>query len=461
MYMKTIFLTISRGNIARNLLQNDFYKILREKYKIIMLTPAATDERFCQEFAHTNVTFVDMQEKNHSRADKFLFFFHKNLIYNSTVNQKNRWGSPGDSRSKQSGYFLFLVKKVIFIPLSKVKPLRDVVRWFDKFFLQKEEVAHFVTLLETYKPDVVTITNVSSDTEIALLKAAKEKNIKTLAIPKSWDNLSKHGFRAKADIMVVWSDFMKKQTIEFQNYKEQDIRVIGIPQFDYYADKTRLQTREQFCSLYNLDPKKKIIFFGSEGKLFPTDSEIASILYEMVSQNTLSLSAQLLVRPHYGYKNDEQKFSHLFDKPNVTVDLQNTPSAFFRDEWDYSQEFMNRFLNTLYHSDVIVNTCSTLSLDGVAFDKPLISIAFDGYQKKRYNDSILRWYETHYYDGIVQTGAVSIVKDRKELQSEISEYLLNPERKVEERKILRDHFCHFIDGKAGERFASVIEEALS
>ena len=46
---KTIIITIMRGMMARNLLKNDFYEILREKFNIVILTPAANDERFVKE----------------------------------------------------------------------------------------------------------------------------------------------------------------------------------------------------------------------------------------------------------------------------------------------------------------------------------------------------------------------------------------------------------------------------
>src|SRR3989338_913088 len=115
--MKKILITIGRGWIARNLLHNDFYKILREKYKIVILTSAARDKRFIKEFNHPNVSFVYLEEKAQTWADLALFFFHKNLIYNSTIEQKNKWGIVCDPRSKHPSYASFLIKKAIFTPL--------------------------------------------------------------------------------------------------------------------------------------------------------------------------------------------------------------------------------------------------------------------------------------------------------------------------------------------------------
>ncbi len=455
--MKKVLLTISRGSIARNLLQNVFYTQLREKYHVVLLTTAADDGRFQQQFAHPNVTFLTYEEKEQGAGDRLLFWFHKHLIYNPTVAQKDRWASPGDPRTKQPTYASYLCKKALFTVLSKIRWLRDFVRWLDLMFLQKDEVAFFLRLLTKHKPDIVISTNVSSDTEAALLKASKKQHIPTVAMPKSWDNSSKFGFRCKADYIVVWSLFVRDQAVGFQNYRPEQVWTIGVPQFDCYADQKRRMDRRAFCERYGLDPDKKIIFFGSEGKLFPNDSEIASILYDYAQ----SRGYQLLVRPHFGYKQDEKKFSHLLGKPGAAVDLFNQPSALFRDEWDYSIAFMDRFLNSLYYSDVIVNTCSTLSLDGVAFDKPIISIGFDGYVKKPYHESIARWYETFYYRGVIETGGVHIAQDKDDLSQTLDRYLAAPETDATGRERLRTELCGPIDGKAGERFFTHVEAVMN
>lgn len=459
--MKKIFLTISRGSLARNLLQNDFYKILCNNYKVVLLTSAAEDTRFQQEFAHPNVSFVLMTEVDHTMLDRFFFFFHKNLIYNPTVNQKNRWGAIGNPKSMHPTYFGYLIKKICFVPLSKLKWLRDGMRFLDLVFTQRAEVKKFQTLLLEEKPDLVISTNISADTEAALLKAAKKQGIKTLGMPKSWDNLTKNGFRAKADRLAVWSEFVKHQAVEFQNYKADQIVITGIPQFDYYVDTSRLWSREQFCQKYGFDPHKRIIFFGSEGKLFPVDADHAQIMYQFINTNKVAKPSQLLIRPHYGYKNDEKKFSDLVGKPNAVVDLFHQASNNFRDEWDYSQEFMDGFLNSLYHSDIIINTCSTLTLDAMSFEKPVISIKFDGYDKKPYRESLARWYETYYYNAVVSTGAVSVVESSEQLQTAINLYLTNPQAHQKERKFLRENFCYRIDGQSGQRISKIVEEMLS
>lgn len=458
--MKKVLLTISRGSIARNLLQNEFYRLLRENFLVTILTPAWQDERFLKEFSHPNVTFLPLAEKPHTRGEAILFFFHKYLVYNSTVNQKARWGIIGDSRSEQPSYLLFLFRKTIFLPLSKLGFLREFVRFIDYHFFQRDTVRLFQGILQKENPDVVIVTNISDDTEAALLKACRKEEVTSIAIPKSWDNLSKHGFRAKSDYLVVWNEFMQHQARRYHNYSKKRIRIIGVPQFDLYSDKKRLLSREEFCELYRLDPAKRIIVFGSEGKLFPSDADITSIIAGFIKRGELGTPSQLLIRPHYGYKDDEQKFKGLFDVPDVRVDLFNNPSPVFRDRWDYSSEFDTRFASMLAHADVLINTASTLSLDAVSFDKPIINIAFDGPVTLPYEESIARWYETDYYQAILRVRATTVVTSADSLKDAIRIYLTNPGEKGHERESLRDLFCYKLDGGAGRRFFDFVTEIV-
>ena len=57
----TIFITISVGMIARNLLHNNFYELLRKKYHIVIFSPLWNDEDFIKEFARDDVEFKELK----------------------------------------------------------------------------------------------------------------------------------------------------------------------------------------------------------------------------------------------------------------------------------------------------------------------------------------------------------------------------------------------------------------
>ncbi len=456
--MDTIVVTISRGWIAKNLLGSDFYRILRDRYRLVIMTPAYKDERFLREYAHPNVRFLPLPELQETWIEEMLFFFHKHLIYNDTVNHHAKWGIIGLAKSKHPTRFRYYCIKIIFGILSRLRFLRDITRFFDRLLLQKKEVRALKKELKKIRPLCVVSTNVVDPGEVALMKAADDLEIMTVGFPKSWDNLSQHGFRFRPKLLVVWNDFMREQAIKHQNYPPERVVCVGVPQYDFNFAPEMLMSREEFAALYGLDPNKKIILLGSEGKLFPSDADIASILAEHIAGDALREPAQLLIRPHYGYRNDADKFAPLRGMEGVVIDMFNEPSLCFKDKWDYSQAFTKRFVNSMRHADIVVNAVSTLTLDAICFDTPVITIAFDGRMPLPYSQSIARWYETDYYKKILSYGATAFVRSPQELKDAVSRYLEDPSIQRAERMKLRMEFTHGYEGGVAAHFAELVTE---
>lgn len=458
----TIVLTIVRGNLARNFLQNDFYTILRDRFRLIILTPAADDDRFKKEFGHPTVTFLPLHEGRHTRIDALFFGLHKYLIYNNYVGLKLKYGIRGVSRPEDVNTVRYILITALFRPLSKLPFLREVVRWFDSRFVQRGLVARFKELLVKEHAVLVISTSVASFTEAALIKAAHRLHLPTIGIPKSWDNLSKAGFRAKVDTLAVWSDFMRDQAVRFQGYASEAIARIGVPQFDMYADTRRLWGRERFCREFGLDPARRVILYTSEGKAIPEDRAFADMVYTFIEQGELIEPCSLLIRPHHIFEGDEKKFLHLHGKPHVAIDLSHDRSHGFRDGADYSWNHRERLMNSLAYADVVVNVASTITLDAAAFDKPIINPAFaPEAMPEKDQMPLVSCYETDYFQEIVQTGATVLSRSPQELREHINRYLKHPEHEAAGRELLRKRFCYAIDGKAGERFADLVTQVVA
>ncbi len=457
---KKILLTIGRSMIVRNLLQNDFFKLLREKYQLIILTPAARDQRFCLEFAHPNVSFEWFTEESHGAADIVWLGLHKYLIWSKFIALKLRYGTRALTKPEDLSLTRFLLFSLIFRPLSRLVWLRDLARWSDLYLGQRRPVKRLRELLRQQAPALVISTSISSNGEAALIKAAKREGIWSVGMPKSWDNLSRAGFRAKADFLVVWNQFMADQATSLQRYRSDQIKIIGIPQFDNYYTGEFIWSREQFCRQLNIDPKRKIVLFTSEGKSVPEDADIAWLLAEFIEKGDLPNSV-LLIRPHFSYRRDEEKFTCLQARPKVALDRVNNPSAGFKDTGDFSLEAMARFANSLYHAAVVVNVASTITLDAAAFDRPIVNVAFEPRINVPPQDQALALsYESDYFLEIVKTKGTKVVRSRGEFLSALQDYLNQPTLDTTGRARLRQRFVGPFDGNAGRRFAHLVGELI-
>jgi len=457
----TIIITITRGLIARNILQNNFFEIVKAKFdRVVIITIAADDKRFVEQFQSDRVEIVSCYPEADTWLDKLVSKLNTYLIYNINTKKLSLYNTI-NPRHKFLSYFKYIVLRMIFQPLAQLKILRQLIGYFDYLFLQSKTVKKYQKLLRAYQPKIVFSTNMIESPDIEILKAARKEKIKTMAMCKSWDNPSKIYFRARADRVAVWGKFMADQMQAYQDYKPKNIITIGVPQFDYYLDKSRLVSRVEFCRQYNLDPTKKIILFGSEGKLVPTEPEVVKIISDLIDNRELAADCQILIRPHFGYKKDYLKFSKLEATGNVKLDLNNNPSVGFRDEWDYSNEQMNNFLNTMYHSDVTVNTCSTLTLDAAVLQKPVILNMFDGYQKLPFYQSAARWYYSDYYSKLMEYDAALEAHNADELKESLNILLKQPNLLAAQQVELAKDFCYQVDGKAGQRLFRAIDSLIS
>lgn len=455
--MKTIFVTISRGFIARNILQTDIYKnLLLQGHRIILASPAWEDVDFFHEFGNKNVEFVPLHIAPWTKRDIFFTGLHKNIIWNKTIRFTAKYGvyDAGDT-----SFFRYMIHLFVFRPISFFPYIRPLVRLFDKIL--QPAPANVLKQLSEIKPDLVFLTNPMEITDSQYIKAAKTLGIQTVGLVKSWDNMSKTSFRILPDDCLVWGPYMKEEAVRYQDFSTDRIFEVGVPQFDIYVHRDELASKEKVLQSFGLDEKRKTIVFGSEGKVTPTDPEIVQDILDMIDNQDLSEATQVLVRPHFGYKHDEKKFDSLVERAHFSIDVANTPRPAFYDQWDFSRNHYLRLAETLLIADVLITTASTLAIDAAVFGIPVILIAFDGKKKLSKKMSVARWYETEYYSRVLSTGFGILVKNRSELRTALISVLKNQNRREKERRMLVSSFAGACDGHAGERVSSFLNKFLS
>ena len=278
-------------------------------------------------------------------------------------------------------------------------------------------------------------------------------------MPKTWDNPSKINMRVHPDKVVVWAPYSKEEVVKYSAIQPDDIHICGIPQFDAYTNSDMIESCEQFCKRFGFDPNKKIIVFGSEGRITPQDKEISEQIAQWVSDGDIT-NAQLFVRPHFMYPEDPEKFKAIQESAHVHVDQSWNKSQGFRDNWDYSKEQIAHFANVMVHADLMITTGSTLTIDAAATDTPVINIYFDTPLSKPFNHSVRRWYTSEHVSSVLKTGAVSLAHSLEELKELAVQYLDDPTIRRQQRKQLIEHLAYKVDGNSGRRVADVILSEL-
>jgi hypothetical protein len=279
---------------------------------------------------------------------------------------------------------------------------------------------------------------------------------------KSWDNCSKIGFREIADRFVVWSEYMREEAIKFQCYTSEQIEIVGIPQFDSYCNLP-IPDKAIFFKKYGLDLNKKLIFFGSEGPISDDPEKnkdyVVSFIKEKIIDGTLK-DYQILVRPHFSYINDFDRFNILADGELVFVDKDYVRSN-SKDGIELSLNNIINLMGAVKYSDAIVVGASTLILDVIANSKMPIIYGFDRTEDTPKYDSVKRFFEYLWMKNLLAVGLDNVAKSREQLIDKIKNFSRLNELKQKEKELVESRFCYRLDGLSGKRLFGFIDKLLN
>ena len=451
---KTIFFLLPNGITVRNFLNTGIIDELISKKNIRLVIFTSSPLAFDKYNNNEKVIIKLFIKKRKISLSGLLNIILRRRFYkvNQTVSNKILSKGPlfPENHNKIIEYLLsqpFPKSKIIY------NTLRLIVRKIKGF---RPEI---LKVFKKYEPSLVISTHPISMDEYEYLSCANKLGIRTIGIIKSWDNLTTKGYiPVKLDHYLAWNEIIKNEIINIHHVQESQISVTGIPQFDLYFDKKNMIKRDIFFKKIMLDPNKRTIFFAtSPSSIGPEDPDI---IFEKMCffKNNKIKNIQVIARLHpldsiERYKKlKESKF------PNLIFQI---PGENFNSKVNgiINPEFITELRDTLFYSDVTVNTCSTTSLDAVAMDKRVINIAFD-LKPRKYYRSCRRYYDFDHFKPILNSGATKLASNFDEYVNLIFRYLKKSELEKKQRKNLRELMCYKVDGQSSLRIADAFLKQL-
>jgi len=253
------------------------------------------------------------------------------------------------------------------LSINNVKRLR---KSFIQSVRKSEYFSKCVKTLELEQPDMVFCVNQRNIEAVAPILAAQEIGIPTATFIFSWDNLPKGILAVEADFYFVWSEYM---SLELKRYYpwiiDEQIKIVGTPQFIPYNDVSLLESKENFFDRYGLNINAKTVCFSGDDKTTsPNDQEYLRDLAETVSElnNEGGQQYQIVFRRCPVDISDRYKvvLQEYKDCIHVLDPMWSSPE----DETAWKQivplkEDSALLSNTVKHSDVVINVGSTMALD--------------------------------------------------------------------------------------------------
>jgi hypothetical protein len=452
---RSIFISVPHGTSAGNMLRSgallDCVLESDPALHVLLLSPMAKDPQFVREFERPRVTLIDQPAHVPAGLEARLLA----IVQASYLSQ----GQTESVRirlqeARANGIIRWLGVKGL-LGRALVQPF---TRSGSRYALSDRLVSHpaMEALFDKYQPVLVIAANPGLVfSEVPLLRTARRRGVRSMAIDPSWDNFTNKLIPVRqVDRLVVWNDIMKDQAVTLHGYAPDAIAVAGAPQFDpHFRART---PRAAFFERIGADPSRRLIALTTTPRsLYSHHDHVLRALVAAMADGTLA-NAQVLVRLHP--RDEFEAYREFAGTPNVIIEKPFRDTVKVADGLaiDVMPEHQKHLGDTLCHADVVVNVASTISIEACIFDTPVVNINFDGPGDTPYVKSARRYYSFTHYVNITSRGAVRVAASPAELVAAVAAYLADPSLDAAGRKQVVLDQCQFTDGRSAERVVNLV-----
>lgn len=418
---KKIFILLPDGIGLRNFAYSNFHKIGEEKFDVTFWNNTPFN---LAEFNFSEVKIT--KSKVHVLSDVL-----KNAIIQSTLllNKRNDNDNVYDSyRFKpNSKGFKNILKNLLVSVLIKVCANKTGISFLKKCLNKLEQSTSYYNSckeqLTRHKPDFVFCTNQRHLSALAPLLAAKELKIPTATFIFSWDNLPKATMVVETDFYFVWSDYMKNELLRYYpNIKNEQVKITGTPQFESHFDEENYVTRDAFFREYGLDTNKKYICYSGDDITTCPDDET---YLKDVAQAIANLNAKgnnigiIFRRSPVDFSNRYDEILEKFKDIIVSIAPKWTKLG---EGWNTVlplKEDNGLLVNTIRHSEMVINLGSSMVFDFVVFEKPCLYINYDVANKKQEDWSVNKIYKFVHFRSMFSKNDVIWINEKSEIEERI------------------------------------------
>jgi len=442
--MKKLGIVITDGVGFRNFMLSDFMEEVSQQFDAVIIysglpksayqtkLPSNIEIKELEVFTEPKLTWFFRKWKEVAHLQKFKSFYGMN---DNLVSGYPKTNSLRSLLVKGIYLFTRLIHSDASISVAE--------KWQFLSFSKHKVTQSYIKLLKEDQPTHVFFTHQRPPFLAPFLVAAKQLKLPASTFIFSWDNLASKGrMLGTFDHFLVWSDLMKAELLYFYpRVKSDNVMVVGTPQFEPYVMLNYKTTKEYFLKKFQLDAAKKVVCYScADVSIGKNDPVVITAIANAIRSNAMNSQVQLLVRTSPAeddarFKAIREAFPEIkWNVPKWTLTRENHAES-----WSQrvpSEEDIKDLRALLEYADLNVNMCSTMSLDFMLFDKPVINTVFGNASNGLYNDQ--RFLNYGHYKKVVESGAVTIAKNEEELIAQMNEALANPDERTEQRKAMID-----------------------
>lgn len=439
--MKKLGIVITDGVGFRNFILSDFLVEAEKTFDEVVILSCLPASIYSEFVLKSKIVELDVFEEKF----KTWFFRKAKEIAHLKLHQKNNFGiqdnlktNTSTSKSNRGYATRFIFKLTSF--LNSEKWIQRFNLWQQLSFKNDSKTIGYKEILAKENFDILFFTHQRPPFIAPLVYQAEQLKIKTASFIFSWDNLASKGrMAANFDYYLVWSELMKTELQQFYtSLDKQNIEVVGTPQFEPYVLDRYKTDEKEFVLKFNLNPDFQTICFSCGDIATSKNDELyIEIIANAILKGEIK-NVNLIIRTSPA--EDPIRFSKFAEKyPFIKWNYPkwNLSRTGHQESWSQripSVEDIRDLRSLLAFSALNINMLSTMSLDFIQFDKPVINVVFGNSANGLYDDQ--RFLKYAHIENVVNSNATKIAKNQMELIKAINVYLENPQLDFDNRRQL-------------------------
>lgn len=436
-------------------------------YSIAIISPDKNDENLKDLAVHENVQLIQWESKATIWDDDYLhkrMYFLEDIRSNTALLEKFHNGlfyskSKHPWKRIRPLYYYLIYRLIPYFPSIRRRFIGNEQKHLKSIEADK--------IINDLNPRLVISTYPVSIIEAKILHAAKKKNVHTLLHLLSWDNISCKGkFPVLGDSFIAWGDIMKEELQETYQIPTDKISICGVPHFDQHIQVRGKELYKGLLTELNLNSEKPYLFFAMSSPRFaPKEIDIVTWLAEQVETNEFGSEIQLIIRPHpqnvTTFMAKESWLDRLEDLKSSRVAIDYPKLSESKIRWSMKKDDMKNLSILISGCSVCFNSGSTVSIDALMHDKPVLITAFDGKASLPYWNSARRLIDYAHLKKYISEGGAKTASSFDELTKSTKKYLISPQHNLEDRRAALYRECYLDDGESTQRVVNAIKKLVT
>jgi hypothetical protein len=457
---------VSLGLSARMILHTDLIKEMKKAglNNIALVFPGKIDKSFEHYEQNFGIKTYFADFKNSIWSNEYMNF--RRYVYEDIRNNPALLAKHVKSIFEYKGinpwrkikpYFYYTVNKISEV-LSFSRPAFSKL---EQFILKNRNLRK---LIKEIDPKIIVSTYPVNYIEGAAINTGRSLGITTITHLLSWDNITCKGrFPALSDYYISWGQIMKDELQEYYNIPSEKIFNTGVPHFDKSKELVNSSVLKTTLDEMGLNSKMPYILVGMSSPYFsPREIDIVERLADLIIRNIFGTNMQLVIRPHpqnvEGEMSDVSWLTRLkkLECNRVGIDYPIVEKSHL--PWNTKENDLKKLSNLIAGCTVLINSGSTISIEGLIHNKPVILTLFDGDSALKDHNSARRLRSFFHLQKLINTRSVKLAFHYEELKQSLISYIQDPSQNSEERGKALKLECGEIDGKSSARIAGIFAQ---